>query len=1631
MKSKMSKKLIAFILCMVLVICNSVSILADTPAPETATVEKQVKETKTANDKKASDDEAGDTENVSPQSEESAPEVKTTEKKEETTEATTQKKDEADEVTTKAKEETEKADETTTEAKETTKKEETTETQEEKTTKAKEETSETSGKKDTEKTTEAEEKTAESAEKTEEKEFLPTELTYDDANVKIVVSADKENVIPAGVTLKVTPVINDGNTAEQYAQVEQQLEEQKFEKNTTVAGFLAYDISLITKEGNEIEPDGEVKVDIDYKEASIADIKQGIVEADSDTDQNKDLDVTVLHLEENQDGSVKDVVDLSKQNKIETLETTEEQKVQKISFNTSSFSIYCVTWSDYDGEYEVKVGEQIELRSTNRGYWPNWISSDGEVASVNGYGNEAVVTGNKPGEVTITYTYYTWNTWDWEYEKYTETCTVIVKDSGGSGSQGGSGTVVTEKELSHEKYILYNSEDDTYNLTLNVSGAVGTETQKAPMDILFIMDTSNSMKWSMSDPGTNQDTFLDDYRTNSNSRFYNQQKAVRDAVQAIEDKGTIDARYAVVSFDTLAGTEQSWTESSNIDFPSKVANYPEGNGWNDQEAGGTNYEAALEEAKKLLDSPSARKEADKVIVFLSDGDVTFYNATDGHGNEYVGGSGQGYSSEGMKQAKEVLGTLDVNYFYTVGVGPSESYEHLSELRVGAPAGTVKDNFDGENADDLKEAFEDIIAQVTDLLCTNVVVTDTLSSYVEPVEGTGLTIEVRDGNGNVVDTPEGITARYVDQDGKTQIQFEFPSDYQLESGYTYFVTAKIKATDFAYTQYQQNGNNYGDMRGDEYTDENTNPSVPGYTSNSGTSSNQQGFYANDDAIVEYVYNGKRHTEYYKKPVIQISEDKLDNLEPVNFYLNLSSKILDTIGNVTGQDNGDFTTSVSGTESAEVSDQGIGVEINTGLRVKVPDDHDHSKVSVYPVIGSDSSVNAKNADEKIRSLVNGTSDTLDGKYYQIVDINGNNNEDEIFPTDGEIFEYIRENWGYTVTEEGQDAQCVNKGKYITLMDGKITVDKENLTEENFAIRWYVFKDQSDYWHIDGILVPKSGILNITKTFPNEEIANQLALTFKVEVTGNFLEEGTSAGITSGTTLEETLADATKVANADGTVTYTWPSITVFGKSYEVQEVGYTTNSNQWEYTGTDFTYTNANGQTTTGNTTSTTIATSRDAEDGETTPVQTLEFSNYYNSNNEDDNPYILVSKTFKGLSFEQIEKLYKDFTLTVTNTSDSELHLDDENVTVSPEPTDKGKIQDYTFTWKVEDCTTGTYRVEENGETVGKYVVATEGNGNQVDVSGAIWKFDDSEVKIRRDCSELSFAIGNNRILMASLSGNNTIEGQKVKYVIWTYESLTVAQRDKIIQTIDSDEYSQFKTVEPTAENCKFYSGDDLNNGISVGKGTITYIQPTGGEQAGTIKFSGKSVWSHVAAGSYSMTNTQNADIAVTNTYTANLDLKKVSAATNNPEIDGAKFKVSKWNTTNNTWELVEQSITVNENNQGAELTGLVPGTIYKMEETEAPNAHVLLGEEIYFKAVNGKVVLCNQSGVEITTSSNDMYWMDSNGVVLTIKNNILYDLPSAGGSGIYWYTISGALLMMGAALIVYREKRKREVLLRK
>ena len=350
MKRKMKKKLIAFMLCMVLVICNSVSILADTPAAATTTAENQVSETKTAkNEKSSEENKSTDDNDTSKQSEETdeskdeAPEATTTEKKEETTEATTEEKEDATTATTEAEEPTTEA---TTEDKATTEaSDETSESDEKKEATTAETSSETSG--TTEETTEAADETTMTAEGDET--TAATELKYEDEQVLITVTANEENAIPAGAALKVVPILkNDTATQAQYTEVEKQLKDKSEKEDYTTLGFLAYDITFTDAQGNEIEPNGQVVVNMSYKKAVLP---SGIEATDEEI---ADANVAVLHLEEDANKQVQNVADLSENNQLQNIELTDSNEVTQAEFVTESFSVFVLEWNN-DNTLKVNI----------------------------------------------------------------------------------------------------------------------------------------------------------------------------------------------------------------------------------------------------------------------------------------------------------------------------------------------------------------------------------------------------------------------------------------------------------------------------------------------------------------------------------------------------------------------------------------------------------------------------------------------------------------------------------------------------------------------------------------------------------------------------------------------------------------------------------------------------------------------------------------------------------------------------------------------------------------------------------------------------------------------------------------------------------------------------------------------------------------------------------------------------------------------------------------------------------------------------------------------------------------------------------------------------------------------------
>ena len=981
------------------------------------------------------------------------------------------------------------------------------------------------------------------------------------------------------------------------------------------------------------------------------------------------------------------------------------------------------------------------------------------------------------------------------------------------------GIVETKKELSHEKYIAKN-EDGTYNLTLNVSGAVGSESYANKLDVLFVMDTSNSMK-----RGMNSSSDQKNYTTNSSSRFYNQQKAVEDAVAKLKSKKNVDAQFAVVSFDTEAGIETDWTKDS-IKYPTGVGNY---SGYN-KKAGGTNYEAGLIKAKELLDS--GRTNATKIVVFLSDGDPTFYYKKDSQGNiTGIGGDGNSYSDRAMTNAQTQLSKMSMNYFYTVGVGPKDSYDHLSNLINNAPSGTVTGSYNGTDSSNLKNAFDSIIRDATELLCTEVTVTDTLTDEVELADQklqvvvkdeTGKVItKLKDASGNAVDVSEIITVSTAkDSDGKTQIIMQFKSDYKLESGYTYYVIAKIRPTTKAYLKYQnQSYTDTGDENTDEYLGEGKKPGND--TRNDGTSSEQNGFYSNVSANVTYKYNNKTYTKPYAKPVIQVD----------------ASTVPHTV-----------------VKQWEYDSDKVAVDV---------------ELKAYVTEAADSNINAGNP------------------------------------------------------------------KYLT------SADVKNL--------------------------PTSMQVNLSKT-------NNWTYTWKNLPTKYFYE--TADGIKETDiryTVEEVQTDATKA---------------FYGQVTE--------------------------------------------SSDGKTTTILNKK-------KDQEDKPFIEVTKTFKGLTKDQIRELAKassPYTITLTHietNTTKPLTMDVSELDSILQGSDDEKV--WTYTWKLEDCLDGTYKVSENNYNKEGYDVTVTVNGQQVtnwtDFSvgtkqATISKYKQSEKTTT--CSPKEFTIGKVNLIVAKLTAN---EG----YFVWTNTPVSISERKEIVKLIN-DKIDGIKGIgfSPEAElqKCYFYSGTGIKDTLVFKNGEIKY------DGMDKLTFDASKQWSMFAAGTYTFTETQNAEIQITNTYseqTADLDLIKTSEA--GTKFDGAEFKLYKKND-EGAYELQKFEYTdksgknqtretiqvINTEGSEAELKNLQSGQYY-LEEVKAPEACMLLADKIYFKQEKGNITLTDKE--ENALPCEPTMWTLSNTdrkYTLTVKNEILYSLPSAGGTGIYLYMIGGILLMFAAVWILYKNKCK-------
>lgn len=435
----------------------------------------------------------------------------------------------------------------------------------------------------------------------------------------------------------------------------------------------------------------------------------------------------------------------------------------------------------------------------------------------------------------------------------------------------GDNAVSIEKQINHEKYATLR-DDGTYDLTLTVAGKKGTETNKAKLDVIYILDKSGSMKEDFG--GT--------------SKRIAASNAITALTKSLKQNANIDARFSMVTFSGNKttgmwgqGDTKTWDDAEvAVSWTTDAGTIERGS--KQTSNGGTNYQAGIRTAKELL--TSKRAGAMTAVIFISDGDPTFYYNPDG----YTRGDGNNDGNGGadnlkvcLDAAKNEIANLGVNYFYTVGVGKANDYVNLSDLCSASGVSGAK-NFDGTNTDELTKAFSTIESDILTFLCSNVSIQDVLSENVEVVKDKdgvfkslkivvtgkdGKTIVEGDNKVTFQDGTQNVTLK-AGYDSKTKtITLDFPAEYQLNAEYTYKVIANIDATEKAYENYRKNLTDNKDENEKGYKD--------AADAGTGTHAGEKGMYTNEnsEAKMTYTFRGEEYTELYDKPVIKLHPGKL--------------------------------------------------------------------------------------------------------------------------------------------------------------------------------------------------------------------------------------------------------------------------------------------------------------------------------------------------------------------------------------------------------------------------------------------------------------------------------------------------------------------------------------------------------------------------------------------------------------------------------------------------------------------------------------------------------------------------------------------------------------------------------------
>ena len=412
--------------------------------------------------------------------------------------------------------------------------------------------------------------------------------------------------------------------------------------------------------------------------------------------------------------------------------------------------------------------------------------------------------------------------------------------------------------------------DGIYDLTLKINNQTGSTSNRTNMDVLFLLDTTSSMSSGISGSGTDPKI---------SSVYSVLGNVIRNNYF---DSSKYNVNYALVGIDSDPHLYQNWTSNGNT-LISKTPVSP-------NNVSRINYEKGFVKANEIF--RNGRSDAQKVLIFITDGNPTYYTNHNTGWNE--GHVINRYSTMAMLHGQFALYAIDLDYFFSIGLGNQGDYDKLKLLTnsndsdspvrgykgITLPTPGVEvgaSPYSAGSKNDFLNRMREIVNVLKNPRVSNVVLEDKLSQYAMIAKDPSgnpypLEIEVLGPTGihtgnyiatnmyRLFSTPRNSLADIVSSyNASTKtIRLEFPYAYTLETGYTYMIKAKIQTTQQANAIYSSTGHFQKNSNGSD---------VVGDPGTGSKSSNQKGFYSNDLATLTYKYKDKEIVETFKKPVIQ--------------------------------------------------------------------------------------------------------------------------------------------------------------------------------------------------------------------------------------------------------------------------------------------------------------------------------------------------------------------------------------------------------------------------------------------------------------------------------------------------------------------------------------------------------------------------------------------------------------------------------------------------------------------------------------------------------------------------------------------------------------------------------------------